>query len=281
MQHEAHPGLPDYGEVSSRERALEQYAQDLHRREIQLMRDRIHKKPVGGGPTLGNAPGRRAAGAERVQAARAAAFEGDADGLLLSGGAASPRARETTFGRTAREVTAPVARPEPLSPAEIRDADDRARGAAFNNGTRAPCGRGARRLVVDQREVRRRRVAQRGVARGARAEAEHARAVGVEPLPDPWLRSEQVGDEGRGRVDAPARRLVDDDDVGVAVQHARRRGRGLRVEELRLPRFLLSWRRSTASQCSSSAAQQQCSPGRHRELRAEALDGSLLIGPAL
>ena len=37
MQHEAHPGLPDYGEVSSRERALEQYAQDLHRREIQLM----------------------------------------------------------------------------------------------------------------------------------------------------------------------------------------------------------------------------------------------------
>ena len=62
MQHEAHPGLPDYGEVSSRERALEQYAQDLHRREIQLMRDRIHKKPVGGGPTLGNAPGRRAAG---------------------------------------------------------------------------------------------------------------------------------------------------------------------------------------------------------------------------
>ena len=57
MQHEAHPGLPDYGEVSSRERALEQYAQDLHRREIQLMRDRIHKKPVGGGPTLGNAPG--------------------------------------------------------------------------------------------------------------------------------------------------------------------------------------------------------------------------------
>ena len=49
MQHEAHPGLPDYGEVSSRERALEQYAQDLHRREIQLMRDRIHKKPVGGG----------------------------------------------------------------------------------------------------------------------------------------------------------------------------------------------------------------------------------------
>ena len=126
MQHEAHPGLPDYGEVSSRERALEQYAQDLHRREIQLMRDRIHKKPVGGGPTLGNAPGRRAAGAERVQAARAAAFEGDADGLLLSGGAASPRARETTFGRTAREVTAPVARPEPPSPAEIRDADDRA-----------------------------------------------------------------------------------------------------------------------------------------------------------
>ena len=43
--------------------ALETYAQDLHRREIQLMRDRIHKKPVGGGPTLGNAPGRRAAGA--------------------------------------------------------------------------------------------------------------------------------------------------------------------------------------------------------------------------
>ena len=32
MQHEAHPGLPDYGEVSSRERALETYAQDLHRR---------------------------------------------------------------------------------------------------------------------------------------------------------------------------------------------------------------------------------------------------------
>ena len=115
MQHEAHPGLPDYGEVSSRERALETYAQDLHRREIQLMRDRIHKKPVGGGPTLGNAPGRRAAGAERVQAARAAAFEGDADGLLLSGGAASPRARESRADRTPRrsvterlsEVTAP------------------------------------------------------------------------------------------------------------------------------------------------------------------------------
>ena len=40
MQHEAHPGLPDYGEVSSRERALEQYAQDLHRREIQLIQHR-------------------------------------------------------------------------------------------------------------------------------------------------------------------------------------------------------------------------------------------------
>ena len=141
MQHEAHPGLPDYGEVSSRERALEQYAQDLHRREIQLMRDRIHKKPVGGGPTLGNAPGRRAAGAERVQAARAAAFEGDADGLLLSGGAASPRARETTFGRTAREVTAPVARPEPPSPAEIRDAElgCAAPPGSFPAGTRPHC----------------------------------------------------------------------------------------------------------------------------------------------
>ena len=149
MQHEAHPGLPDYGEVSSRERALETYAQDLHRREIQLMRDRIHKKPVGGGPTLGNAPGRRAAGAERVQAARAAAFEGGADGLLLSGGAASPRARETTFGRTAREVTAPVARPEPPSPAEIRDADDRATRRRTRGGwssraaTAAPAARRA------------------------------------------------------------------------------------------------------------------------------------------
>ena len=153
MQHEAHPGLPDYGEVSSRERALEQYAQDLHRREIQLMRDRIHKKPVGGGPTLGNAPGRRAAGAERVQAARAAAFEGDADGLLLSGGAASPRARETTFGRTAREVTAPVARPEPLSPAEIRDADDRATRRRTRGGwsSRAATDRARPAYVDDPR----------------------------------------------------------------------------------------------------------------------------------
>ena len=137
MQHEARP---DFGEVSSRERALEQYAQDLHRREIQLMRDRIHKRPVGGGPTLGNAPGRKAAGAERVQAARAAQYT-EEDDFLLTGGAASTivedRApRQTTFARSAREVTAPLERPDPLDPREVRGSfeDDRATRRSTKGG---------------------------------------------------------------------------------------------------------------------------------------------------
>ena len=52
MQHSpGAPGFPDYDKISSRERALEQYAQDLHRREIQLLRTKLHPRPLSAAPT--------------------------------------------------------------------------------------------------------------------------------------------------------------------------------------------------------------------------------------
>ena len=95
--------MPDYGETTARERALEQYAQDLHRREIQLMRDRLHRKPVGGAPTPVASKSSKPSAAARVAQARSAAFaaagdDDDDDDFLLTGGAASTRGRPASSG---------------------------------------------------------------------------------------------------------------------------------------------------------------------------------------
>ena len=103
-------GIPDYEAISSRERALEQYAQDLHRREIQLMRDRPHPRPLSAAPTpipevRRKGPPSAAARIQRARAAAAAAAASDDDededddgSFLLTGGAAST-ARSRVEGR--------------------------------------------------------------------------------------------------------------------------------------------------------------------------------------
>ena len=141
-------GIPDYEAISSRERALEQYAQDLHRREIQLMRDRLHPRPLSAAPTpipevRRKGPPSAAARIQRARAAAAAAAASDDDededddgSFLLTGGAASTARSRVEGRRSVASERSRAATPLAASNRSARSVDRKPKGGSFSRASR-------------------------------------------------------------------------------------------------------------------------------------------------
>ncbi|KAJ1461367.1 hypothetical protein M885DRAFT_507309 [Pelagophyceae sp. CCMP2097] len=183
------PGVPDHESLQQRERALEAYAQALHRKELELIRDRTNAAPrvhpVGAPPSSVSTKtqrrkkaSQRPASAQRASISRAAA---DDDSCLRSieasrpwpapartaaarTGPATPRTPRTTAKAAERRAYGASAAPQPRPASARSRPPDGAAAAERSSATRSD------RFAASERSLEA-MLFDYGLDRGARAEA--------------------------------------------------------------------------------------------------------------